>query len=389
MCVSPWRQQQQQQNLMNLTLLSLSGNALTRMPALMTCNSTPMLCILDLSHNLLETLPSFIGDLTSLSTLRLHHNRLRQLPPSLSRTLVMKTSDLTLAGNPLVHPLPLPLPPSHMSATCMQQRRAVGVANVRGMRGTGQGETGGINTGARGAKERGRGTKERGLRGGSAHDASEKYDASLTWHACKEYDASHEPPHTWVRQVMNELWELERAKSQRLSLSLVAFGPTSCALKLSVLDSLFGAKESLATAARGAVWVGERDTKGGRGWFGLRGTSGREGEGGGWVAGATAVSVARKAGMAMEDVLVEHSRLLVDARGQSLHLRLAALGGGGSGCSRWRQECLRGRSRTGVSGWDVEETAMRGVLEDELLPARMVPVFIWQSAAPTAQVGEV
>ena len=33
---------------------------------------------------------------------RLHNNCLRQLPPSLSRTLVMKTKDLTLAGNPVL-----------------------------------------------------------------------------------------------------------------------------------------------------------------------------------------------------------------------------------------------------------------------------------------------
>ena len=343
---------QQRMTARNLLVLNMSCNLLKALPALVSSASTPLLQELDLSHNLIDALPASIGALECLTTLHLHHNRLRQLPPSLSRTLVARTHNLTLAGNPLVHPFPLPLP----AAPCP----AVAHPHADGGRAAG--------------------------------------GAAAGTHPLPSVRTS-EPPRAWLSHLMSELWELDRAKTQRLALSLVAFGPATCDLKLRVLDALFSstpADKPPGERGRSRSWLRSlwRSSR--------RRPQAHDGDGCGDAGGA---DIGAEVGG--EEVLVEHSRRVVDAGGQQVHLRIAAAGAAagavGDGCGGACAAGCGGRVRRAGSGQGVEGSgavrsagsmcgveaeaaAMRAMVADDVLPARMLPLFVWQSDAPSSLV---
>ena len=134
--------------------------------------------------------PRHAGGLLHLECLRLHRNRLRQLPPALSRTRLIATADLTIRGNPLVHPVAL--------------REAFAHARTPPARLAG-GHDEAVAAAAAPAAAPGA-----FVEGGGAGGCGR---------------AEEEPPRAWVRWLMDELLELDQAMAQELSLAVVAFGP--------------------------------------------------------------------------------------------------------------------------------------------------------------------
>ena len=217
--------------------------------------------------------------------------------------------------------------------------------------------------------------------------------------------------------VIAQLWELDRATSQvcqcihralflivvgvfchtrrpldslfipqRLALSLLIFGPAPCAFKLGVLDALFGAATA-DVGGGGEAGPGGR-AGGATGWFGRRRVPAGEDASTHKLPGcAAAAAAAAEAGMQVAEGLVEHSRRELDAGGQRVHLRIAAVrscAGSASGSIDFSSS--RGRGSRGGRRVGREEAAVLHALEEELLPARVLPIFVWQADTPTAEV---
>ena len=197
--------------------------------------------------------------------MRLHGNRLRQLPPALARTRLIATADLTIRGNPLVHPVAL--------------REAFVHARTPPARLAG-GHDEAAPAAAPGAF----------VEGGGAGGCGR---------------AEEEPPRAWVRWLMDELLELDQAMAQELSLAVVAFGPGPAGRRAAVLEALLADGPTRGGWPR---WLG-----------GGKAAAPAQAPGRG-VGGAR-----EGAAVVMEEVVRAHSTRVVDVGGQQVLLRFMYL----------------------------------------------------------------
>ena len=266
--------------------------------------------------------PRHAGGLLHLECLRLHRNRLRQLPPALSRTRLIATADLTIRGNPLVHPVALHTAFAHARTP---------LARLAG-----------------GHDEAAAAAPAALVEGGGAGGCGR---------------ADEEPSRAWVRWLMDELWELDQAMAQDLALAVVAFGPGPADLRSAVLDSL------LADGRRRGGWPR---------WLGGGKEAVPE-----QAVGERAGAAREGAAVVIEEVLRAHSTRVVDVGGQQVQLCFSVAGsvgcqragerGGGGGA-----RCHDGPLQRGKGGGDAG--AIWRVLQEEMVPGRVLPVFVWKSS---------
>lgn len=84
-----------------ITTLNLSKNGLTSIPDSLFVD-LPNLIHFDISHNLLESIPTTIGNIMTLERLYLHENQIKELPLEMGR--LYRLRQLSLDGNPLTVP---------------------------------------------------------------------------------------------------------------------------------------------------------------------------------------------------------------------------------------------------------------------------------------------